>query len=119
MRYMIGFFMVLIAGSLAGCATTPRENSADEVAAAKLVLGQINNALGDAYPTGAANFKMGPLDDGKAVMLAEINGQPVGAAFWVQGTTVYAVNDAAGALNKSLPPAPAEITEKRVRKVVH
>lgn len=119
MRYRIGLIILMIFGSLQGCTTTPRENTASEVASAKLVLGQISNALGDAYPTGSANFEMGKLEDGNAVLLVEVNGRPLGAAFWVHGTTVHAVNGAARALNGTLPPAPDKITEKRVRKTVY
>jgi hypothetical protein len=62
---------------------------------------------------------MGPLDGGFAVLLREVNGDPIEAAFWNLGEAVYAVNNAARALNKALPAAPESVTVERIRKVVH
>jgi hypothetical protein len=90
-----------------------------ELAAARLVLEQIKDGLSRSYPTGAAQFDMGELDEGCAVLLVEINGNPVGAAFWTSEHVVHYVNEAARALNPALPAAPKHISEKRVRSVAH
>lgn len=116
---LLAFSLVLW---VTGCISTRHdagESSVEEVAAAQRVLSQISNALGDAYPTGAAQFEMGPLDGGFAVLLREVNGDPIEAAFWNLGETVYAVNNAARRLNKALPDAPEAVTVERIRKVVH
>lgn len=107
----------------AGCASTAeprsRENSSAEIEAARLVLAQIKEGVSREYPTGAAQFDMGTLDEGCAVLLVEINGHPIGAAFWTHNGGVYYVNEAARSLNGSLPPAPNHITEKHIRAVAH
>lgn len=81
------------------------------------VIDQIKLPLKDAF-TSTAVFAMGALDEGCAVLLVESNDTPIGAAFWTQGETVYAVNDAARAMNPTLANAPEAITEDRVRAVV-
>ena len=53
------------------------------------------------------------------LVLVHVNNEPVNAAFWTQGETVYAVNDAARTMNRALADAPDAITEERVRSVVH
>ena len=97
----------------------PWEASPMELAAARLVLEQIKDGLSLSYPTGAAQFDMGELDEGCAVLLVEINGKPVGAAFWTSEGVVHYVNEPARSLNPSLPAAPKHISEKRVRSVAH
>lgn len=111
--------LVGISATLYGCATTPKENTREEQAAAQTVLQRMSIPLGDAWETGRAFFEMGELGGGCAVLLVEVNGQPVHAAFWTEGGTVYAVNDAARQLDPTLPNAPESITMKRVRAVVH
>jgi hypothetical protein len=117
------FALVAVMGLfITACATHPdeiAENSPEEMAAAKLVLEQLKPYLGDAYPTGLAHFEMGTLDKGCAVLLVHVNNEPVNAAFWTQGETVYAVNDAARTMNRSVADAPEAISEERVRQVVH
>jgi len=113
---------ILVCLVFSACATrseAPDENTPEEVAAAKLVLEQLKNALGDAYPTGLAHFEMGTLDEGCAVLLVHVNNEPINAAFWSQDAIVYAVNDVARNLNPALANAPEMITEERVRAVVH
>lgn len=115
-------FVALIGLVVVGCASNsprPRENSPMELAAARLVLEQIKDGLSRSYPTGAAQFDMGELDEGCAVLLVEINGNPVGAAFWTSRDVVHYVNEAARALNPALPAAPKHVSEKRVRSVAH
>ena len=61
--------VVLIGLVVAGCAgKSPRyrENSPMEIASARLVLEQIKEGLSRSYPTGAAQFDMGELDEGCA-----------------------------------------------------
>ena len=114
--------VVLIGLVVAGCAgKSPRyrENSPMEIASARLVLEQIKEGLSRSYPTGAAQFDMGELDEGCAVLLVEINGKPIGAAFWTSKDVVHYVNEPARTLNAALPAAPKHITEKRVRSVAH
>lgn len=125
-RYSKSFgaaYIVAMIGLLAaGCASNSpraRENSPMELASARLVLEQIKDGLSRSYPTGAAQFDMGELDEGCAVLLVEINGNPVGAAFWTSEGVVHYVNEPARVLNPSLPAAPKHISEKRVRSVVH
>ena len=115
-------FLAMIVLMAAGCASNSpraRENSPMELAAARLVLEQIKDGLSLSYPTGAAQFDMGELDEGCAVLLVEINGKPVGAAFWTSEGVVHYVNEPARSLNPSLPAAPKHISEKRVRSVAH
>lgn len=115
---IVAVFSLLVAG----CATNDprtRENSAVELAAARFVLEQIKDGLGRSYPQGAAQFDMGELDEGCAVLLVEINGNPIGAAFWTSKDVVYYVNEPARALNPTLAAAPKHITVKRVRSVAH
>ena len=93
------------------------ENTPEEIEAMNHVVDQINLALRDAYTT-SLEFEGGALDGGYAVLLVKGNDKPINAAFWTQGETVYAVNDAARALNPALANAPEAITEERVRAVV-
>lgn len=114
----VAIAMCLLCSACATRSDGNGENTPEEVAAAKLALEQLKNTLGDAYPTGLAHFEMGTLDEGHAVLLVHVNNEPINAAFWTQGETVYAVNDAARALNPALANAPEAITEERVRAVV-
>ena len=123
-RYFNGVVVLAIAACLlfSACATRserPGENTPEEMAAVNSVLDQIKFPLGDAYPIGHGHFEMGMLDGGRAVLLVHVNNEPVNAAFWTQGETVYAVNDAARTMNRALADAPDAITEERVRSVVH
>jgi len=106
----VGMLMIL----LTGCATTPRENTEVEIGAARQVLNRLSDVIGDSAQTGSALFEMGELDDGVAVVLRQINAQPVNAAFWTRGPAIFAVNDAARALDRRLPDAPGEISAARV-----
>ncbi len=120
--YSVSCALALIGLLVAGCVSNSpkvRENSPTEIAAARLVLEQIKDSLGRSYPTGAGQFDMGELDDGCAVLLVEINGHRIGAAFWTSKNVVYAINEPARTLNPALPAAPKHITEKRVRAVAH
>lgn len=123
-RNFNGTFTLAIAVCLlfSACATRSEgtgENTSEEVEAAKLVLEELKNTLGDAYPTGLAHFEMGTLDEGCAVLLVHVNNEPINAAFWTQGGKVHAVNDAARTMNPALAPAPEAVTEEQVKKVVH
>lgn len=115
----MAFTALMAAGCASGKAPRFRENSPMEIASARLVLEQIKEGLSRSYPTGAAQFDMGELDEGCAVLLVEINGKPIGAAFWTSHDIVHYVNEPARALNPALPAAPKHITEKRVRSVAH
>lgn len=118
------FWVLLLIVGLGGCATTEEgpvaaTNTPEEIAAAQQVLDRIGDRVADTAPTGSVLFEMGTLDDGVAVLLRQVSGKQVDAAFWTRGPAIFVVNDTARRIDNRLPDAPEEITMERVLAVVH
>jgi hypothetical protein len=115
----VAFAVGLLFCSCATRSEAPKQNTPEEIAAAKLVLEELKDTLGDAYATGLAHFEMGALNEGCAVLLVHVNNEPINAAFWTHEERVYVVNPAARRMNGTLSNAPPTINEEQVRAVVH
>jgi hypothetical protein len=126
--------LLLVAfGLIIGCGDSPTSGTAASNAqyteSEQRALNEVNARLRDAAVWtggGVAEFKLGSLRDGTAVLLvgfwkdsAHTDQTPVDACFWVHEGVVYAVDEEAKKLVPDLAFAPTAITEAAILEVAH